>query len=383
MSDAQFSPSAEEIVTSGTDGTTRVWNATYGYIETVLTGDHANVRSAQFNSDGTEILTSSLDGTVRIWRSLPREELLQVSTAETLTGYFDKSGHDIVAVTSSGRVDAWNVQTGVRTTVRSPGFNSQVLEAVISPNRDAIALARADGWISIVPFALNGSVENLHALYFNQVVWSARQALIIFDGNLASIWPLSDSSGALGRLISGGSRLTTALLSLDGTELVTADTVGVVRLWDARRMVELREFHDPANVGITTLSISPSGSTIASADSAGAVYLWNAATGRAENSINLPTGVSVSALAFSPDARELLTGSPDGVARIWSISRASVLAALSASTSLKTVPLTHVEFSPDGSEIATVAADGSVRVWSTEVAAPVRNLEAIAHRRLG
>jgi WD40 repeat protein len=63
----EFSPDGENIITSSWDGTARVWNAQTG-IESLLVDEHTSqVYSAGFSPNGDRIFTASEDGTAIIW----------------------------------------------------------------------------------------------------------------------------------------------------------------------------------------------------------------------------------------------------------------------------------------------------------------------------
>ena len=66
-----FSPDGERLVTSGEDGTVKVWNANTGQEILILRGHAGAVNSVAFSPDGNRIISGGEDGTVRIWDGTP------------------------------------------------------------------------------------------------------------------------------------------------------------------------------------------------------------------------------------------------------------------------------------------------------------------------
>lgn len=86
----------------------------------------------------------------------------------------------------------------------------------------------------------------------------------------------------------------------------------------------------------------------------------------------------VVASAFSPDGRRIAAASWDGTATIWDVGTGRRLQRLvaSASSSMGTRPVYHVEFSADGSRLLTADEGNSVRIWDVGSGRLVRTFEA-------
>jgi WD40 repeat protein/Flp pilus assembly protein TadD len=204
-----------------------------------------------------------------------------------------------------------------------------------------------------------------------------------------------------------------------GCWLVTADSDGVVRGWDAvtnrplspplrfdgpifyavfhpasgRLLVEARDREarvwDPASGRWTSLPLeqnflltspavfSPDGRRVLAAGvtsvNTGAAHVWDVATGRPVTPL-LQHARSIYRAAFSPDGRRVVTASYDGTARIWD----------AASGRAVTPPLRHGQrvaqaaFSPDGRRLVTASEDHTARIWDATTGKPLT--EPLSHK---
>jgi WD40 repeat protein len=84
--DLAFSPNGRWLVSSGADGTARIWK-TNGYTEPItISGFGASIERARFSHDGKNLITAHGDGTARTWPCRPCQPLPElVATANKLT----------------------------------------------------------------------------------------------------------------------------------------------------------------------------------------------------------------------------------------------------------------------------------------------------------
>jgi hypothetical protein len=70
-----FSPDSKLLATAGWDGTARLWDATTGKPQRVLSGHQGPVRSAVFTRDSKSLVTGGFDGSVKVWEVATGKEL--------------------------------------------------------------------------------------------------------------------------------------------------------------------------------------------------------------------------------------------------------------------------------------------------------------------
>lgn len=67
MNPLTFGPDGSLLVSSGSDGTVRIWDTRTGVVRSTLTAHLGPVTSASFGGEGRLFCTSGADGTVRLW----------------------------------------------------------------------------------------------------------------------------------------------------------------------------------------------------------------------------------------------------------------------------------------------------------------------------
>ncbi len=73
--DLEFAADGRQLVTAGTDGRTRIWDARTGRLVSTLAGHEGAVLTAAMSSDSRLVVTAGLDGTVRFWDVATQSEL--------------------------------------------------------------------------------------------------------------------------------------------------------------------------------------------------------------------------------------------------------------------------------------------------------------------
>ena len=147
----------------------------------------------------------------------------------------------------------------------------------------------------------------------------------------------------------------------DSKTLVSADSDGVLRIWDARTGTIRRAFK--AHRGsIDALAVSSDGTRLASAGPDRELRVW--ATQPCKAVLTLKGhAAKVAALAFSPDSKLLASASFDKSVRICEAATGKVIHTLKGHTR----PVARVLFDPTGKRLATISAPAETPDLAVEV----------------
>jgi WD40 repeat protein len=90
-----FSAETDRVITSGDDGTVRVWNAASGTCSHRLEGNGDPISDAALSADGTRLVAACDDRTIRVWRMPGGREIHRIATGNRPVRH--------LAISSNGR----------------------------------------------------------------------------------------------------------------------------------------------------------------------------------------------------------------------------------------------------------------------------------------
>ncbi len=135
--------------------------------------------------------------------------------------------------------------------------------------------------------------------------------------NLVRLWDFN--TGALLSELSGHTdRTVTAAFNADASQIISADWLGNVRMWDtATRKCILN--YNTSNSRVEFVRLSPTGDRFAEGDIQGAITIFDTPTGRILARFDAEQHVDDG--DWSADGARFLTGGSDRTVRLWSVPR--------------------------------------------------------------
>jgi len=168
----------------------------------------------------------------------------------------------------------------------------------------------------------------------------------------------------LRRTLKPGVSVTGAAYSPDGSLIVTTNTDGVARIWDASSHDQVGVLGQPG-LALNGAAFSPNGTLVATAGNDGTARIWNVSTHKQEGKpIQEPTDQPLTSVAFGSDGKRLVTASEDGTARIWDATSADHAELGVATPRGETSRVNDAQFSLNGEQIVTAGGNGKAIVWN-------------------
>jgi WD40 repeat protein len=400
-----FSPDGKQLVSAGSDGSVRVWNAEdgtelhalKGHVEAVEDGPAppddplgltvpaprkagmrpVAVEAVAFSPDGKQIASGGDDNTVKVWDTETGKEVCagRGHVAGVLSVAFTPDGKYVVSGSADGTIRLWGATTGKEVrTIRA--HDSWVRDVAVSADGRLIASASSgEAGVKIWDAKDDPSCLTLWAnrgplLSVAFSPDSRRLAVVGVGGCLKMYHPatgqevLSSAEEISWQGTWGRFPVVGVAYSRDGKKLATGYDTGHVRIRDAASGVVELEFkgHDGP---VWDVAFSPNGKKLATTAGLGIAFenkaeVWDAATGRR---LYTPKGhdpqYQISSVAWDPNGRWLATGSHDLTARLWNAETGELVRTLKGHTGA----VRGVSFSPDGKRLATASYDQMVKLW--------------------
>ncbi|MBL9154046.1 MAG: TIR domain-containing protein [Verrucomicrobiales bacterium] len=375
-----WSPDGTLLVSGSQDGTVRVWDVAAGRALFALDGHLNGVNSVAWSPDGARLVSGGYDGAVRVWDAASGRAIIDFEGHAKWVGSvaWSPDGARLVSGGDDGTVRVWEAASG-RALLALEGHGQWVGSVAWSPDGTQLASGDNDGTVRVWDTASGRAllVFNKCAGWVNSVAWSPDGSRLVSGGYDATIRVWDAASGRTLHAIEGHWTWINSLSwSPDGARLVSGGDDATVRVWDAAsgRPLFAIEGH---RQWVNSLGLSPDGTQLVSGGEDGTVRVWDAARGRAPLAIE-GHRKGINSVSWSPDGAQLVSGGDDGIVRSWDAGSGRALLALEGRCGW----VWSVSWSPDGARLVYGGDDGMVRVWDAASGQALLTFEAHEDRIL-
>lgn len=283
-----FNSDGSRLVTAGSDGIIKVWNARSGEQTLEIHGHTSSVIDAIYSPDNKQIVSASLDGTVRVWDAGSGEQVQQLEgqTTGVRRLAFSPDGRLLASAGESQAVNVWNARTLDPMSYSPIGVVVPLYAVAFSPDSSLVVAA-------------GGSIPSTGSGSGIVYAWQAQSGEKEFEKTLHT------------------NVITNIAFSADGTTLHSVAWDGTAGVLDIASEEGTTETLYPG-AGITGLVVKADGTRVYSLVD-GTIHIRPPdATSTAQDVVMTGHTDRVWSLRLSPDGDMVATASRDGSARLWS-----------------------------------------------------------------
>ncbi len=353
-----------------------------------------------WSPNSTRLAFATADRSVRFRNLVTGQEvtLLEDNHFRVTDLKWTPDGQQLVSVSSNGRLEVWQPESGTRLAQRSGDYISWLRDVAWAP--DGTRLATGGDWGEILIWDSRSGEriisQERHEDVVRQVVWSPDSARVAsvsgsggYEGDLR-VWDAANGE-LLATLQSNpatGYVLERAAWSPDGLLLVADhETFGSGRsrnvlaweseswsrvsspaeaeTWLTRLPWSTRGTRTGGENVTYSLALSPDAALRALGKWDGTVILQDVSDGKTlhvfRDGENQRGFSVIDSVVWSPNGRHLAAGGTAGTVWIWEVETRTLLARLEGHT----WPVFSLAWSPDGTRLASVGEDGVVMIWRT------------------
>ena len=377
-----FNTSGTQLVSSSTDGITRLWDLK-AQAAVQSFGDESNpIVDIALQNDNKSIVTAHADGKVLV-ETIAAQLVHRADDGRVNDLSIASNGSQYATAGADGSVKLWNASNSSPTRSFS-GFEGPALCVSLSPDNRQIASGGADKTVRTWNvsnasgyFRLNIPVESRRVSYSPDssklVAALADNTLQCFDPTPLNPQPAEPPARDASQLLRGHTGpLGDVAWSSDSQTLQSCSADMTLREWSIASPTEKTRLSGHSQ-DVYSVVFSPDGEALASASADKTVRIWSLETGKAIKTLATFQG-AVYGLDFSSDGKQIAIASADNTVRILNVDDGLEVRQFNGPTHA----VYTVAFSPDDSQLAAagmgLGSERNIYLWSTDSSDPKATL---------
>jgi len=343
-----FDKDSRRVLSSGVDGTIKLWSARNGMLLRNFTGHTQEVCQVCISPDNNTVLSCSLDETCRMWNLETGEELFRIKQSHcTFAVAFNADGKFIATAAHDGEFIVWEKDKVdyEKKPLRGWARVRECLRRIRRLRTSPVGLSQDGRRVALIKKVqmLDGKPENINEVK-KETQWITVENMVT---------GVSDYSFELP----------------EPAEFCTINETGEMIIFG--RGTRLQAFFNGEQTYRTTkahlasivdMRLSESGELLATGSDDTNCRIWRPTAEGILVRVKTLKGhlSSVRCVCFSPDGRYLATGSSDLCVKLWNTTTWKIAITFKAHTNY----INAVAFDVSGEKLCTAGEDLSIRVWT-------------------
>ncbi len=380
-----FSPDSRAIATAGlSDGAARIWNTSTAEAITPILRHGNAVHQIAFSPDGRALVTASEDGTARLWRAVDGKLMGRVSHRATVWDVaFSRDGSRLATASEDGTAMLWDADT-LQAIGRPMTHRASVRRVDFGPDGLTLVTVSSDNttrlWDAHTASAISEPMRHPEPVVntdFSPGGDRLMTGLSSPDGSGLWLWKTATRQARGLEFMAGRGKRSARLLGREGGLGIVSDRG--LRRWPAGHgsEPEVLDFGVPVDV----FSLTPDGRWAAVVNGNKA-WVWDLA---ARLAVKGPLAVrsTIVAAEFGAGASQLAVATADGELTLWRLqptpgqsetARCLPLAGQETKSAPVDGAIFTVQFSPNGRYVLAACQDRKARIFDAANAALVAEL---------
>ncbi len=359
-----LSPNGAWIAAGTADKRTLIWQTNDGQLLASVPSPAAGVA---FQPNSNQLLTGGSDGSLRLWAMPPAPERIVTHPDAVRTAIVSADGKRMFTGGADKIVRAWNLPDAKTPERQYSGHTAAVNAVALSADGKFLASAgddetirfwnQSNGQQTALIGAHTGPVTSL-AFHNSGQVLSASA-----DGSI-KLWQQPGE----GKLLAHPGQVASAVLSPDGSRLLTGCSDKQVRLWNLSNGQIERPFAGPS-LGVLCVAMNSAGTQVAAGSVDKTLFVWNTADAKEVRKFTL--AAAVNSVAFSPDGKLLAGGLADNSIHIFDLAMGREIKTITGHSGA----VHALHFTNKSDHLVSASADKSVQIWNIADGKSVIKLE--------